>query len=84
MSREDKINLENFRREIEIRKLIEEDNSLCLEKNNETNEMILMGLGDMHLDITVQKLKAKYKLSQVQTFCFLMLTTNAKYFIILQ
>lgn len=43
-----------------LRKLIEEDNTLALEKNTETNEMILMGLGDMHLDITVQKLKAKY------------------------
>ncbi len=43
-----------------LRKLIEEDNTLCLEKNTETNEMILMGLGDMHLDITVQKLKNKY------------------------
>ncbi len=43
-----------------LRKLIEEDNTLCLEKNTETNEMILMGLGDMHLDIAVQKLKAKY------------------------
>ena len=43
-----------------LRKLIEEDNTLCLEKNTETNEMILMGLGDMHLDITIQKLKTKY------------------------
>ncbi len=43
-----------------LRKLIEEDNTLSLEKNTETNEMILMGLGDMHLDITVQKLKTKY------------------------
>ncbi len=43
-----------------LRKLIEEDNTLALEKNTETNEMILMGLGDMHLDITVQKLKTKY------------------------
>ncbi len=43
-----------------LRKLIEEDNTLKLEKNNETNEMILMGLGDMHLDIAVQKLKTKY------------------------
>lgn len=43
-----------------LRKLIEEDNTLRLEKNNETNEMILMGLGDMHLDIALQKLKTKY------------------------
>ncbi|MBE7092879.1 MAG: elongation factor G [Clostridiales bacterium] len=43
-----------------LRKLIEEDNTISLEKNNETNEMILMGLGDMHLDITLQKLKTKY------------------------
>ena len=43
-----------------IRKLIEEDNTLILEKNTETNEMMLMGLGDMHLDIALQKLKAKY------------------------
>ena len=43
-----------------LRRLIEEDNTLCLEKNNETNEMILMGLGDTHLDIALQRLKAKY------------------------
>ena len=43
-----------------LRRLIEEDNTLVLEKNSETNEMILMGLGDMHLDITLQKLKSKY------------------------
>lgn len=43
-----------------LRRLIEEDNTLKLEKNSETNEMLLMGLGDMHLDVTLAKLKAKY------------------------
>ncbi len=43
-----------------LRKLVEEDNTLVLEKNTQTNEMLLMGLGDMHLDVALQKLKAKY------------------------
>ncbi len=43
-----------------LRRLIDEDNTLVLEKNTQTNEMILMGLGDTHLDVALQKLKAKY------------------------
>ncbi len=43
-----------------LRKLIEEDNTLFLEKNVDTNEMILKGLGDTHLEVTLAKLKAKY------------------------
>ena len=43
-----------------LRRLIEEDNTLVLEKDPQTNEMMLRGLGDMHLDIAINKLKAKY------------------------
>ncbi len=43
-----------------LRRLCEEDNTLKLEKNTQTNEMILQGLGDMQLDVAMQRLKAKY------------------------
>lgn len=43
-----------------LRRLIEEDETLHLEKNGETNEMLLMGLGDMHIDVALSRLKTKY------------------------
>lgn len=43
-----------------LRRLIEEDETLRLEKNSETNEMLLMGLGDMHIDVALSRLKTKY------------------------
>lgn len=46
-----------------LRRLCEEDDTLCLKKNEQTNEVLLCGLGDMHLDVAVQKLKSKYNAS---------------------
>lgn len=43
-----------------LAKIIEEEISARTENNPETNELILYGLGDQHLDIMVRKLKDKY------------------------
>ncbi len=39
---------------------LEEDPALRVEKNLETHETILTGMGEMHLDITLDKLKRKF------------------------
>ncbi|MBQ8160950.1 MAG: elongation factor G [Clostridia bacterium] len=43
-----------------LSKLMEEDPSLSLEKNAETTETVLSGLGEMHLDVVRNKLEAKF------------------------
>jgi len=45
---------------IGIARLIEEDPTLKFERNEETNEMILSGMGQLHLEITLEKLKRKF------------------------
>lgn len=42
-------------------KLMDEDNTFKLEKNSETNEMIISGLGEMQLDVISKKVKNKFK-----------------------
>lgn len=44
-----------------IQKIMEEDHSARFEKNTETNEFILYGLGEQHLDVLLNRLKNKYK-----------------------
>ena len=44
-----------------LQKMEEEDPSIRVEKNSETNELILYGMGDQHIDVIVSKLKSKYK-----------------------
>ena len=44
-----------------ISKIVEEDASLKVEKNSETNELVLYGIGDQHIDVAISKLKSKYK-----------------------
>ncbi|MDQ3645560.1 MAG: elongation factor G [Actinomycetota bacterium] len=44
---------------IGLSKLIEEDPSLTLERNDETHQMILWGMGDAHLDVALERLKRK-------------------------
>ncbi len=44
-----------------LQRIEEEDPSFKLIKNNETNELVVYGLGDQHLDVVVNKLKNKYK-----------------------
>ncbi len=43
-----------------INKLLEEDNTLKLENNTETKQILVSGLGDIHLDVVVSKLKTRY------------------------
>ena len=43
-----------------IAKLVEEDPSLVLEHNDDTNEMLLRGQGDIHLKLAVDRLKNRY------------------------
>ena len=43
-----------------LHKLVEEDPSLEFIRNNETHEMILGGMGQLHVDVTFEKLKRKY------------------------
>jgi len=44
-----------------LQRIEEEDPSFKMVKNAETNELIVYGLGDQHLDVVVNKLKSKYK-----------------------
>lgn len=46
-----------------IQKILEEDLSARLINNGETNELVLYGLGDQHLDVILSKLLAKYKVA---------------------
>lgn len=45
---------------IGLQKLIEEDPALQLDRNDETHQMILWGMGDAHLDVTIERLKRKF------------------------
>ena len=43
-----------------LTRLVEEDPSLKLEKEPDTGELLLSGLGEAHIDVTVQKLQRKF------------------------
>jgi elongation factor G len=43
-----------------LAKLTEEDPSLVLEHNDDTNEMLLRGQGDIHLKLALERLKNRY------------------------
>lgn len=43
-----------------LHKLVEEDPSLEFLRNQETKEMILSGMGQLHVDVTFEKLRRKY------------------------
>ena len=43
-----------------IARLLEEDRTLVYENDPETKQLTISGLGDIHLDVTVSKLKARY------------------------
>jgi elongation factor G len=43
-----------------LHKLLEEDPTLKFHRDNETKEMILSGMGQVHLEVTLQKLKRKF------------------------
>lgn len=50
-----------------ITRLLEEDRTLRYENNAETKQMTISGLGDIHLDVTVARLKSRYGVSVVLT-----------------
>lgn len=43
-----------------LRKLMEEDPTLHLTRDDQTKEMILSGMGQVHLDVAIEKLKRKF------------------------
>jgi len=43
-----------------LSKLLEEDMSLHLTRNSETKEILLSGLGQVHIEVTTEKLKRKF------------------------
>jgi elongation factor G len=43
-----------------LARLSEEDPTLHVERNEETHQLVIAGLGDVHLDVTLDKLKRKY------------------------
>ena len=45
---------------IGLHKLVEEDPALEFHRNEETHEMILSAMGQLHVDVTFEKLKRKY------------------------
>ncbi|HEX2235916.1 MAG TPA: elongation factor G [Actinomycetota bacterium] len=45
---------------IGLQRLIEEDPSLRLERNDETRQTILWGMGDAHLDVVLHRLHSKF------------------------
>ena len=44
-----------------IRKILDEDKTLDFMKHPETNDSVLSGMGDMHLDIALSRIKDRYK-----------------------
>ena len=44
-----------------IRKILEEDTGLTLERNEETKQTILSGRGLVHIEVTAEKIKRKFK-----------------------
>jgi elongation factor G len=45
---------------ISLHKLVEEDPTLHVSRDEETKEMILSGMGQVHVEVAVEKLKRKY------------------------
>ncbi len=43
-----------------LQKLLEEDTALKVDRNSETKEILLSGLGNIHIEVAVEKLKRKF------------------------
>lgn len=50
-----------------VSKVLEEDPTLRVEKNTETKQTLLIGMGELHLNIMLEKLKRKYGVDVVMT-----------------
>ncbi len=48
-----------------LSKLMDEDHTFCLGKNAETKEKLVSGVGDLHLEIMLEKLKRKFGVEAV-------------------
>ena len=48
-----------------LNKMLDEDSTFTLEKNAETNEMMISGMGEMQLDIICKKVKNKFNATAV-------------------
>jgi len=48
-----------------VQKLLEEDINLHLVRNDETGDMLLTGMGQLHIELAVEKVKRRYKTSIV-------------------
>ncbi len=44
-----------------VQKLLEEDINLHLERNDDTGDMLLSGMGQLHIEMAVEKVKRRYK-----------------------
>lgn len=44
-----------------VQKLLEEDINLHLVRNDETGDMLLTGMGQLHIELSVEKVKRRYK-----------------------
>ncbi|MDX2439235.1 MAG: elongation factor G [Desulfobacterales bacterium] len=50
---------------ISLSKLLEEDTALVIERNAETNEILLSGAGQIHVETTIEKLKRKFNVEAI-------------------
>jgi elongation factor G len=50
---------------ISLSKLLEEDKALVLERNAETNEILLSGAGQIHVETAIEKLKRKFNVEAI-------------------
>ncbi len=50
-----------------LSKLLEEDSALSLQRNDETRETLLTGMGQVHIETTVERLKRKYNVEVTLT-----------------
>ncbi|HMA67420.1 MAG TPA: elongation factor G [Desulfosalsimonadaceae bacterium] len=50
-----------------LSKLMEEDSALTLERNDETRETLLTGMGQVHIETVVERLKRKYNVEVTLT-----------------
>ena len=50
-----------------LSKLLEEDRALKIERNLETRQTLLSGMGQVHIEATIEKLKRKYNVDVVLT-----------------
>ena len=62
-----KTNADEDKLSVGIRNMCAEDRTIRLDKNAETHEQVLYGLGDQHIDLIISKLKTKYKVEVTTT-----------------